>query len=372
MSLNRFFNLLIIILFCSSCVSDPDAPQYPNGAHSGNFALALSEGNWGFNNSSISLVDLETGGSTQFYYRATNPGLILGDNANGMVNLGDTVFANVPGSSSIECFLASSGKHIARMLFESGMQPRRIVILNDTTGYVTELTENFVYGFNPKKIELNGIKIPVGPQPEGIAHLGNYIFTANSAYGDLNAKDPNAKTISVIDINRNAEIKKIPAGPNVVELAANTSTNKLYALYYNLPSEHDSLGGIIEYDGSSFAKLREWRVDARAMQIDEEKNVLYYLNYCSKTNGENSSRGMSKIELSQNDATPELILRNNSDHIWYWLSIDKSTGSFWISDAVHFNSDGYLIFYNSDLSESGKRAFKTGVNPKTILFFRNN
>ena len=349
------FVTIFLSLALASCVEEPSAPSAADQAVYDN-ALILCEGMWYHNNSSITKIDRENSKIVNQFYSVSNGGLNLGDIGNSFVKYGDTVFVAVTTSKTIEALRISDGTHVGRIEF-SGHNAPRDICLGPEYGYVTDLYDHSIHQFDPKKIEYIKTVKTGGPAPEGCVYANGMIITANSGYGDYLAEEPGAGTISIFDDHLNLR-DILFVGPNVVELAYNTRTYKLYAMYYNTPSarEKGEKGGIVEYNIGSMEKLREWTVDATSMAFSAGGDSLLFI----------SDKNAGFIDLVSNSEVKILI--ENPDENENWYSVHHSpTGDFWVCNALNHQRDGILHVYSID--KVLKESINTGVNPRRVIFY---
>ena len=59
--------------------------------------------------------------------------------------------------------------------------------------YITDLNNHCIHEINLSALELTAKQIKTGPFPEGIAITDDYIFAANSGYGDYYSHLPKAR-----------------------------------------------------------------------------------------------------------------------------------------------------------------------------------
>ncbi len=352
--------IIIFLIFLTSCISPPSEPEDNGASQTGdNGVFILCEGIWKQNNSSLSYYDRESGKMTNDFYKKMNPGLNLGDLANDLAIKGDTAFIAVSTSKTIELFRISTGKSLDRIVLHGHHQPRELCIVGDRA-YVTDLYDSSVTAFNTKSMTITN-RGRVGSAPEGIAAHDDYLYVANSGYGDYLADRPKAGTISVLDLNsRLREKKLLEAGPNVTELQVNPLNGRLYALYLHLPSKEDSLGGIVEYDASSHTELRRWHLDAKAMQLSVTGDTLFFFH----------DNDLAMLDLRQQSPTPKKLIDNpNNNEIWYSLGVDPDGRHLWIGSAMNYQVHGEVYMYDLNDLLSPEKTFKVGINPGTIRFF---
>lgn len=330
-------------------------------------AFILCQGLFMQDNSALSRFDAASGLIIPNFFTQANPTLRLGDTANNMLLKGDTLYVAVSTSRTIEILRASTGVWLGRIRLAQGQDARKLTIVNDTTGFVSTYADAIVE-FNPRTFQVRGVAIPVGPAPEGIASTEQYVFVANSGFGDFRAREPKAGTISVVNWRTRQEIRTLAGVPNVTELTLNRERTRLYAGYAHLPMLRDSVGGIVEFDATTLQELRRWRVrNPSALALTPRGDTLL----CLGTIG--TATGVVRILLSSSlssspPAQPEMLIGNTTHNsFWYGLGYNPASGDMWIADARNFTVAGAVII----LRQNGSivRQFDVGINPSTFVFF---
>ena len=353
--------IVMLIIFLVSCVEQPVGnPQNTVDSVGLKGVFVLCEGLWGMDNASLSVYNFDNGKLTNDYFGIQNNGLRLGDLANDIVVASDTVLIAVSGTKTIESFRLSTGKSLGRIILEGRSCPRKICVINDSIGFFTDLYDNSIIEFNYKKMELTGNRIIVGPAPEGICSASNNIFVANSGYGDYMADKPLAGTVSVIELKSKTVIKSLINLPNVIDVFYNRQFNRLYAVYNNLPSLKDSLGGIVEFNGTTFGEIRRWRLYAKSLCASESGDTLFFLN--------NIGIGILEIN-SQNSEVRQLIINNNPNEKWYALSYRTIDKTLWVGNALNYQVEGELLIFDLNSKSSPFIKLKVGINPNRIVFY---
>ena len=358
--------ILLVVTTVVSCVKTPEPLGIDNitTVEHGD-VIVLCEGLMGYDNSELSLLKVSSGKSIANFYSDNNPNYKLGDTSNDGLIKGDTLITCSTGGAFIQLVNIKNAKSIKIIKLPEDSRPRKIAKVNDSIIAISDLIKSRVLLLNIISDSLLTM-IDVGPQPEGIAKYNNYLFTANSAYGDFNYKHPDAQTISVIDLNSLQEIKKIKTGINPIEMMIDDLNKKLYVAYIHLPSKLDSMGGIIEYDLDNYEKLREWRCYPRSINLSRDGEHLYFIN---QMNGKASQwKGVSRINLENGNI--ENIIKNNSNDIWYGLNIDEFDGSIWIANAKNHISKGEVLVYTTSNFDTPIYKFETGINPNKVFFIK--
>ena len=353
--------LLLILIGLSSCVNPPVEPaenDLPDNITSG--ALILCEGLYGQSNSTISIYDNETHAIYNKYLAKKNQNYKLGDIANDILVCGEFSVILVTNNNKIVFFETNTGKVIKELEIGERKLPRKIIKYNDSLLLFSNLLDNTIEMINTKTLNLEDFIISTGPAPEGIAIYNDYLFIANSGYGDYLSNEKDAGTIYVIDLLTRQLVKKLYNVPNVLELDICTKTKKLYARYNNLPRYQDSLGGIVEYDLDSLVEIRRWYLSSYCAEINENGSKLYYL----------SDDGLNAIELNEISLNPKLIIeKNNSTDVWYSIKLNEKNDEIWISNAKNYQTEGEILIYNLNLPTIRKNYLQVGLNPNTITFF---
>ncbi len=352
--------LFSLLMFITSCVQTPEANDDNDLKSSKKAAYILCEGLWNMDNSSLARYDFEISSVTNNFFTKVNPTLRIGDLANHLAIKGDTGFIAVTTAKTIEAFNLGTGISVGRIIIEGNSAPRKICIINDTLAAFTELYEHKIRFFNPKTIKLLDIEIEVGPAPEGIVTDGNFLFVANSGYGDYLAHLPKAGTVSVIDLNTMSEVYTINSGKNTVDVVYNKSIKKIFAIYNHLPSLKDSIGGIVMINPSNFQIEKEWKTSARSLCFSDDGQTAYFLD----------KQGVSKINATASGNEIINVIQNpNLNEIWYSLSYYEKDNTLWVGNARNYQINGEIIIYNLSDSTKIEKRFEVGINPNTIVFY---
>lgn len=351
--------LAILLLILAGCVEDPEAPTADKPISGENCAYIICEGLWHYDNSSMGRYVGDSNAVVNDIYGIMNGGLKLGDLANGATIYGDYLYVVTTTPALIEKIELKSGQIVGQLCIEPESDPRNIVVVNENLAYVTCLRTHSVRAFNPTTMEKLRMNIAVGPAPEGIDCCGNYVFVANSGYGDFLADRPKAGTVSVINAASAEVLQELDCGANVIEIKANPRSNRVYAMYYNLPSLEDSLGGIVEYDAKTLKELRRLRLSGRAMNLTQTGDTLIFVN----------DSGAYIIDLYAKEMTPVKIISNPapSEH-WYSAAVSPDNRLF-VGNAKNYMMLGDLLIYEFKTGGNLISKLTIGINPKKILFY---
>lgn len=357
MNIKLIIYFLLFVGFILSCKENSQNVQVSEtDTTSTDIALILCEGLWGYNNSTISKLNLKTFQIFNDFTSFTNKNFKIGDTANDILIKGDTFFVVVTTSKALEYFDLKTGKLLGYITLEGNSAPRHIAIINDTLVAITDLYLDCVYFVNllNRKIENT---VPVGPAPEYVECFGNKLFVANSGYGDYRAKEPKASTISIIDIALRKEVESIRVSPNPIEILIDKRRSLLYVSYNHLPSLKDSIGGIIMFELNTLKKLNEWKVRSRSMTIDEISGDIYFVT----DSGISLLRPFSGI-------IDNVVSNNSKFDNWYSVAYDRKRNMLLVGNAKNYSIEGEVIIFGLDAVQPYiKLRLTVGVNPSEII-----
>lgn len=362
---------LIILLCLVSCKREPVAPVNTNNIDlKNNFSLIFCEGNYGLSNASISYFNLESGEVNNQFFEQIN-GYQIGDVLNDALLYKDFLYVVVSTSKTIYKISLKNGQVAQKLNFTGNNLPRKIVLYDDSTCFVTDAYSNSVFEINTSGMSIKR-QIKVGVQPEGIGIYNNYLFTVNSGWGDINKNAPDASTISIIDLFSNQELNKIKTKNNPVELLVDSINKFLYVVYYNYPSLKDSLGGILQYDLRSFKLLQEWRGNYSNLTLSHSRDTLFMI--ANNTPGkETLTNGSIRMINRKTNEIKDLIINKTKD-FWYSFFIDYKRNYIWVANSKNFQSSGEIYIYPTDFNNSTSnylKKFIVGINPNKIILINN-
>jgi hypothetical protein len=350
-------SFVLAILLLSSCKEDSGTSANLPDTTASNFALVLCEGLWGYNNSTVTKLNLLNFNVINDFTAITNPNFKIGDLGNDIAIRGDTFFVVVTTSKAIELFDIRTGRLLGYITFEGNSAPRRLDFINDSLLAVTDLYQDCVYivNFRAKRVEK---KIPVGPAPEFVVHFNGKLFVTNSGYGDFRANEPKAGTLSVVDLNKMAEVSNIWIGPNPIEIALDRKRNLMFVSYNHLPSFKDSVGGIVVLNPITLERIAEFKTPVRSMHLVDEDGSLFFVG----------DRNVSRLFFASNKIDT-ILVNNDSKENWYSVAFDTKNKNILIGNARNYTIDGeVLIFSLKQQNTEFLAKVSVGVNPsKTVI-----
>ncbi len=353
-----FLRLLILVsvaLFFGCENPEPINNNNNKDTSKTNIALVLCEGLYGYDNTTVSKINLSDFTVINDFTSSENPNFRIGDTGNDIIAKGDTFFVVVTGSKAIEYFDLKSGKLLGYIRFEGNYGPRRIAFIADTSVLVTDIYADCIYILNVKDKKVVG-KIQVGPAPEFLAIYRDRAFVTNSGYGDFRANEPKAGTLSIVNLKNFQEEKTVWVGPNPIEVIVCEDVGSIFVSYNHLPSLKDSIGGIVEFDLNTLERKREWRNFARSLFWAKNEKALYFI----------SNDLIKKIEYNSGKLDTVLV-NSRPTEIWYSLAVDEYNNLLMIGNAKNYTVEGEVFIYSNKEPKPLIATIKVGVNPSKIL-----
>lgn len=334
----------------------------------------LNEGNMGSNKCSLDFLDFTNGYYIRNIYPEKNPNVVkeLGDVGNDIKIYGNKLYVVVNCSHKVEVLDAQSGIRLTQI----DIPNCRYIQFYRGNAYITsyvgpvlinpEAPQGAVYKVDTATLKIMG-KVTVGYQPDELEILGEYIYVANS--GGYRAPNYD-NTVSVIEIDRFKQIKKIPVGINLHRIRK----DKYGKLWVTSRGDYNQI--------HSNLYVLEKRIGYNEMIVSDTLNIpctnlfirgdsLYY--YATEWNSHNQINSLSygiinvntKIKVSDNFITDG---SEKDITIPYGLTVHPETGDIYITDAKNYVSSGTLYCYNN----KGKRKWKvrTGDIPAHMVFLQ--
>lgn len=346
MKLIYFF---IPILFLISCESNnTNEPSENDIVPKGSFYI-LNQGNWGGNNSSISIYDPNRDTLMNNFFMDVNS-LELGDSANDMMVIGDKLYVLVSGSKLVSVIDMATCEQVSTISIPNSNFPWKWTNNGDKI-FISDLYLNKVYVIDLATLTLEETEFQTGPGPENMAVINNNLIITNSALGELNDTVQGSRTASIIDLSTGEKIQDLEVGPNTRFVLADEANNSFYVGYSHFFSA-SNVGGLIEYDASTFEIKNEWSLDIQSNPLITDWGITYMssvaISNLNKVTGENTN----------------LIENETLEEFWSGFQYDSETGSLMILNAKDYVVQGEVLIYNSDLEL--QKSLQTGIIPYAI------
>lgn len=353
--LSWLLNALLCLVALAGCVPTPtSAPEEAVNIGSGG-TYVLCEGLWQQNNAVLSYI-APSQQVVRDVVSTVNPGERIGDTASDMIQIGDNLVVVVSTSRSLLVLGAATGTKKNAIAMPNA-QPYRIATDDNGKMWVTNLGDDSITELNAVDMSITVPRVPVGPAPEGICVLRTYLYVGLSGMGDLRKDEAGAGTIVVLRQSDLTAVDTIDALPNVADLVADASNNRVWASYRHLASEPDSLGGVVMINGTTRTIEQRWLFASPAdLAIDQKTGAIYVLH----------EAGIDVITDAQQPSRRIISHRSgNGSDVWYSLAYDARTGHLLVGNARSYVTDGEVIECSVDGSII--RRWPVGLNPTAYV-----
>ncbi|WP_113652673.1 YncE family protein [Pedobacter namyangjuensis] len=323
-----------------------------------NGLYVLNEGNWGAGRASLDYYDYASGIYRRNIHGQINPDatLGLGDVGNDIKIYGSKMYIVVNGSNKVEILNVKTAQKIG----EVDLTNCRYVTFHKNKAYVTAY-EGVVAVIDTASLKLE-TKINVGQQPEEMAVIGEKLYVANS--GGYNA--PNyERTISVIDLATNREIKKIDVGINLHRLRVDQYGD----IYVTSRGDYGAVKSAIYVVDSKTETVKK-KLDIEVSNFVIDKDFAYVIStaWSNATQSETISYGKINVK-DETILSGGFITDGTQADITkpYGIAVDPLSSDIYVTDARDYVTPGTLNCYD----KTGKRKFSvtTGDIPAHLVFY---
>ncbi len=349
--------LLPCAVIFSACKKDdpvvtPVAPAITGGTY------VLSEGGFGANNAKLAFRADSSGSVTGDFFLQQNPTITagLGDLGNDAIVYGGKLYIVMNGSNNVTVLNARSGTYVNSISFIAGPVNKspRYALGHNGRVYVTAF-DGTVSVIDTSSLSIINT-IQVGPNPEGLAAVGNYLYVANS--GGLNAVPDS--TVSVVNLTTNLEVQRITVCVNPQVVAVN-SAGKVYVSGFGNFSTIPAAISVINSNNNTLEATLGSEFAYDHIRINNDTAYLYN-NY--------GGAGTCKVMNTINNTVirNEFITDGTAIAVPYGLNINSDNGDVYIADAGNFTSAGTVTCFGSNGQKKFSFSVAPGVNPNKIVF----
>lgn len=323
------FGLVCAIALFASCEKDPTPDPQPTGSNI--VGYALSEGNWGGNNATITLIT--TDGAVKNWF-ADNNNRGLGELAQDIIHYGHRLYVTVSGSGKVEVIDDESGKSLKQIDF--GTKYPRYMVAHNGKVYVTSYDKT-VSRIDTANLEIEATCRLSGLQPEQLCVIGNNLYVCNCWE---NGSDGNARydnTVSVIDLDSFIETDKIEVGTNPGKIKALDDHRFIVACGGNYGDE-EAMCMVVDVNNNSKTTL-----EVAASNFDVCGNTVYM--YATTYDAAwNTTTNFYTMDI--NTLAPVQILANYSSQLSsaYTMNVNPANGQIFVANSEYgANSDIYIF-----------------------------
>jgi len=342
--LKNLASYLIFFLFAIGCKRDRiPLPDIKHASIPPQKAYVVCEGNYGWGNSSISMISLKDETVIEDNFKYVN-NRNLGDVVQSITLVNDKYFIVVNNSNKIEVVDTSTFKSVQTIT--GFLSPRYILPLNSNFGLVSDLYANKLYKIDLKNYTIVQ-EIAFNGWSEKMLKIEDRIFVCNIYSSKLYIL--NESSLSITDsidvgtfansmiIDKNKKLWILSKGNNLESKPGKLcrynpqNLNKEFELSFSLAAEPKSLC-------TNLAKDSLWFI---------HKNV-----FCMAINN---------LHLP---ASPIILAKQNQ--LFNGLGLEPSNSNIWISDAKDYQLKGQVFKYNSKAVLL--KTYTVGIIPSEFLF----
>ncbi|MGY6560551.1 MAG: YncE family protein [Luteibaculaceae bacterium] len=311
--------------------------------------FVLNEGNFGQNNSSISLFNKTTGAiSLNFFQQQNQRG--LGDTGNDLAIYGSKLYAVVNVSGTVEVMRKADAVSLQQIEIRNGSanrQPRAVAFFGEHF-YVANF-DNTVQQFDTTNYQLANT-ITAGRNPDALAVSDGKLYVSNSGGLDFPNFD---NSVSVYSLPAMSLVATVEVGSNPGTLIPDGNGNVYVAVRGNFSTISPK---VVRINSNHVVDL-ELDIDAGTMARSGGK--IYF----TTANAEGNLI-MRSISLADGSLQDEPTFNLSGVQFAYKMSSDN-LGNVYLSDAKNFVNTGDVIGF----SPAGNRLFtrEVGVNPSVVV-----
>ena len=349
--MKKSYTILMALMFAFATQKNVAQTDYEDGI------FILNEGGAGGNNAALSFLD-HAGNLTNDVFSTANPGMGLGDTAQGMGFYQDLGFIVSNISNEVNVMSMSDLSHIATI--SSGIENPRYIEFDNDLAYVTnwgdagDTTDDYVAVINITTNEVID-NIPVAEGPEEIIKKNGMLYVAHQGgYGFGN-------TVSVIDLT-NYNVTSINVGdvPNSLEV----DDNYLYVLCGGNPSwsETETEGKLFRIDLTDYTVMDEYNfaTGEHPHFLELENGVAYYM----------LSGNIYEFDFSATTLPTTEFINTSSENIQIPYAMAYIDNTFYVADAVDYVSAGDVYTY--DAAGTFQNTYSVSILPNGFYKYENS
>ena len=341
---------------------DPVTPDYSVDADKQGIYI-FNSGNEGKSiNGSLSFINFSQKTVTNGVFAAKN-GRSLGMTVQNGAIWGNKMYIAVYGSNTVEVVDKVTAQSIKQISLAADNGLPRFVLADNNFGVFVSTQTGYVTRINPETDAVDKT-IAVGPNPEEMVILNNYLYVVNSDGLNWEAGYANGKSVSKIDLTSFTEVKKIEVGINPTRIA--TDGTNVYALaigdYGATPSS------IWKIDSND--KATNTGIGATWMAVSN--GVLYTINSVYNEDWTTTNYYYA-YNLADMSVKSEAFLTKEVDAPAA-IAIDAEGSNMYVASYnlaygyASYDTDGYINQY--DLNGKLLKSYDVGVGPCYMLVLR--
>ncbi|MDR3061681.1 MAG: YncE family protein [Dysgonamonadaceae bacterium] len=339
----------------------------------------LNEGNMGSNKCTLDYLDFTNSIYIRNFYPERNPTVVkeLGDVGNDIQIYGNKLYAIINCSHKMEVMDARTGIRIGQVEIPNCRYVRFYRGYAYVSSYVAgvQIDPNAPFGA-VFKVDTTNLqitdKVTVGYQPDELEVLGEYLYVANSGGYRVPYYD---NTVSVIELERFKQVKKITVGLNLHRIRADKygklwvnsrgNYNDIYSPYGSVPSQLFVLEKKI--GTNDMVVTDTLNIPCSNMALHGDSLYIYSYEWDNERNDGTPSYAIVNVHTKK--LTSHNFITDGTEKeikMPYGINIHPETGDIYVTDAKNYVSTGTLSCYD----KYGKRKWRvqTGDIPAHMIF----
>lgn len=331
MNKSTIFLLLVLSYLNFSCIHKKNSTNF--SFKTGIFIA--NEGNFTYENASISFLDYETDSVyNDIFFQKNN--FNLGDVVQSIFIWKNKAYIIVNNSSKIVVIDNSSIEYLKTIKGLSS--PRYMILVDSQKAYVSDLYSQYITIINLLKDEISGF-IKVGRSTEKMIKWYNYVFVVSWSFSDKLYK---------IDINNDIVVDSLTVGmqPNSLVIDKNnniwilcdggnyldTSQNQIPKLYCVNPYNLEIIKTI---------DVGNRRNSPHHLCINKNGDTLYFI--INSWNNQTSNAGIYKISINDSLLPKNPFIKQGNNKFY---SLYLTSTNIYVSDAIDFLQKGVILKFD--------------------------
>ena len=347
-------DLLKVILIISAIVSCTRISENPeSGVFTGNGVFIVNEGNFMGGNGSLSFFSYDSMKIYNDLFYQVN-GRPLGDVPNSILIYKDKIYVVVNNSGKIEVIDQSTLE--SKATINKLISPRQMEIVGENKAYVSSLYSDSVAIINLTDNSISGY-INLRRSSESIIITGDKAFISNRTEGNeiMVINTLNNQVIDSVEVGIEPESMVIDKDHKIWALCNGGWARQNFAELYVINSNTNDIEKKFVFPTK--------QASPSSLKIDGLGQTIYYLD-----------NGLRKMDI-YSAALPLTPLIPESGGYFNKIGINPSNSDIFITDAVDFTQQGYLLMYKHDGTFVFKQradiipasmCFQVRVNSQTI------
>jgi DNA-binding beta-propeller fold protein YncE len=344
--MKNLVTILILVLIVASCSKTPNGQNGQNLNYSfGGGVFVVNEGNYRGGNGSLSFYSYDSSKIFNDLFYSIN-GRPLGDVPNSMAIKGDKAYIVVNNSGKIE--ILDQATLESKATITGLISPRNISFINDYKAYVSSLYSDSVTIINLSNNSISGY-INLRRSSESIAVIGNKAFISYWTEGKeiMVVNTLNDKVVDSIEVGIEPESMAFDKNGKLWVLCNGGWARQNYAELAEINPVTNSVEKTLVFPAKEASPT--------CLKADGTGSTLYYLD-----------NGVRQMDISSTELPNAPIINPGSGQYFYKIGINPANDDVFITDAVDFVQEGYLLLYSSTGKLISK--MKAGIIPGSMCF----